>query len=167
MPPFADDCLVYREIRSPEDQVSLQKDLDALEQWSIQWGMLFNAKKCNIMTVSRSTTPLLKFYQIDNTILDNVDSCTYLGILLTSDMSWSSHISSCAKKANARLGFLRRNPDRLPPTAQTNGLRVISPFVDGIQLSTLGPPPGQRQDYPWGYTKKGSEMDKARLFIPI
>ena len=106
---FADDCLVYREIRSPEDQVSLQKDLDALEQWSIQWGMLFNAKKCNIMTVSRSTTPLLKFYQIDNTILDNVDSCTYLGILLTSDMSWSSHISSCAKKANARLGFLRRN----------------------------------------------------------
>ena len=40
--------------------------------------------------------PLLKFYQIDNTILDNVDSCTYLGILLTSDMSWSSHISSCA-----------------------------------------------------------------------
>ena len=54
-------------------------------------------------------TPLIKFYQIDNTILDNVDSCTYLGILLTSDMSWSSHISSCAKKANARLGFLRRN----------------------------------------------------------
>ena len=32
---FADDCLVYREIRSPEDQVSLQKYLDALEQWSI------------------------------------------------------------------------------------------------------------------------------------
>ena len=54
---FADDCLVYSEIRCPEDQVSLQKDLDALEQWSIQWGMLFNAKKCNIVTVSRSTPP--------------------------------------------------------------------------------------------------------------
>ena len=105
---FADDYLVYHEIRSPEDQVSLQKDLDALDQWSIQWGMLFDAKKCNIMTVSRSTT-LLKFYQIDNTILDNVDSCTYVGIILTSYMNWSSHISSCTKKANARLGFLRRN----------------------------------------------------------
>ena len=107
---FADDCLVYREIRSSEDQVSLQKDLDTLEQWSIQWGMLFNAKKCNIMTVSRSTTPLLKFYQIDNTILDNVDSCTYLGILLTSDMTVGQAIyHHASKKANARLGFLRRN----------------------------------------------------------
>ena len=59
--------------------------------------------------VQHPPPPLLKFYQIGNTILDTLDSCTYLGILLTSDMSWSSHSSSCAKKANTQLGFLRRN----------------------------------------------------------
>ena len=29
---FADDCLIYREIHNPEDQLALQKDLDILEQ---------------------------------------------------------------------------------------------------------------------------------------
>ena len=27
---FADDCLIYREIHNPEDQLALQKDLDIL-----------------------------------------------------------------------------------------------------------------------------------------
>ena len=41
---FADDCLVYREIHNLEDQIKLQEELNALECWSIQWGMHFNAK---------------------------------------------------------------------------------------------------------------------------
>ena len=39
---FADDCLLYREIHNPEDQLALQKDLDILEQWASKWGMQFN-----------------------------------------------------------------------------------------------------------------------------
>ncbi len=30
---FADDCLLYRVIRMMEDQIALQKDLDALVEW--------------------------------------------------------------------------------------------------------------------------------------
>ena len=70
---FADDCLVYRVINSIDDQLQLQKDLAALEKWSHQWGMHFNAKKCNVMTISRRK-PLDKFYQLNNTILDRVSS---------------------------------------------------------------------------------------------
>ena len=33
---FADDCLLYRRIKSPEDQVTLQKDLKSLQQWEDQ-----------------------------------------------------------------------------------------------------------------------------------
>ena len=49
---FADDCLVYREIKSRQDQNDLQKDLNLLESWGLTWGMRFNAAKCNIMRVS-------------------------------------------------------------------------------------------------------------------
>ena len=104
---FADDCLVYREIRSLQDQLQLQKDLDHLEQWSKQWGMAFNAKKCSVMTISRSQP--LKMYQLNNTILAQVDCCTYLGITISNQLSWTEQATACAKKANARLGFLRRN----------------------------------------------------------
>ena len=56
---FADDCLVYRDIRTIEDQIQLQRDLYALETWGTQWGMSFNADKCNIITIARQTTPRL------------------------------------------------------------------------------------------------------------
>ena len=105
---FADDCLVYREIHNLEDQIKLQEDLNALGRWSIQWGMHFNAKKCNTMTIARST-PLQKMYQLDNTILDQVSACTYLGVTISESLGWEEHVNTITPKANSRLGFLRRN----------------------------------------------------------
>ena len=40
---FADDCLLYREIKRLSDQEIIQKDLLALEKWAHDWGMKFNA----------------------------------------------------------------------------------------------------------------------------
>jgi hypothetical protein len=39
---FADDCLLYRRIRTTEDQAILQRDLDNLQQWENNWLMRFN-----------------------------------------------------------------------------------------------------------------------------
>ena len=36
---FADDCLLYRQIKSNEDHVLLQKDLTELEIWASRLGM--------------------------------------------------------------------------------------------------------------------------------
>ena len=52
---FADDCLLYRKIRSLQDQLQLQKNLKSLENWASTWGMKFNAIKCYKMTIHRST----------------------------------------------------------------------------------------------------------------
>ena len=56
---FADDCLIYREIHNPEDQLALQKDLDILEQWANKWGMQFNPSKCNILLIFLSGSLLI------------------------------------------------------------------------------------------------------------
>ena len=42
---FADDCLIYRNIKNKEDQIALQKYLNLLENWGNTWGMHFNAAK--------------------------------------------------------------------------------------------------------------------------
>ena len=42
---FADDSILYREIEQPEDHSILQKDLEALADWSSTWLMHFNIKK--------------------------------------------------------------------------------------------------------------------------
>ena len=36
---FADDCLIYRNKKNKQDQISLQKDLNMYENWANTWGM--------------------------------------------------------------------------------------------------------------------------------
>jgi len=43
---FADDCLIYREISSPDDSKQHQSDLDSLVKWSKTWHISFNTDKC-------------------------------------------------------------------------------------------------------------------------
>jgi len=46
--------------------------------------MKFNAKKCNIMSISRSETPRKRLY---DTVLGEVSCSTYLAVLLTTDIT--------------------------------------------------------------------------------
>ena len=49
---FVDDTKLCKEIRSPEDSNSLQRDLDSLQEWSNTWLLRFHPNKCKVMTVS-------------------------------------------------------------------------------------------------------------------
>ena len=66
---FADDCLMYRPIRSIADQFELQRDLSTLERWGDAWGMRLNASKCLIMQIHRSCSPLQHCYTLCNQVL--------------------------------------------------------------------------------------------------
>ena len=50
---FADDCVLYRNIHSPQDCLILQEGLTSLGQWEADWQMKFNAAKCHSMRVTR------------------------------------------------------------------------------------------------------------------
>ena len=118
---FADDCLVYREIKSSQDQNDLQKDLNLLETWGSTWGMRFNAAKCNIMRVSRKQTPIPYQYELSGQVLEEVKDAKYLWVTVSYDLEWTKHIDVITSKANSKLSFLRRNlkgcPEKLRETA--------------------------------------------------
>ena len=44
---FADDCVLYRNIHSLQDCLTLQEDLTSLGQWEADWQMKFNIAKCH------------------------------------------------------------------------------------------------------------------------
>ena len=106
---FADDCLIYRNIKTADDQKQLQDDLSKLEDWAHKWGMRFNATKCYLMIISRSKSPWKHNYTLDNHTLEQVSDNPYLGITISDNLKWHSHISKTTKKANSILGFIRRN----------------------------------------------------------
>ena len=52
---FADDSIVYREIRSPADHHILQTDIQKLTDWSNKWQMNFNTSKCHLLTITHNS----------------------------------------------------------------------------------------------------------------
>ena len=130
---FADDCLLYREIRTRDDHTTLQKDLDSLETWAQNWGMKFNAKKCYILSIRQKTS---HFYQLDGQILQQVQSNPYLGVTFNDNLKWNEHIAGIVKRANSTLGLLRRNlrfcPQKCRRTAYTSLIRSKLEYADVI-----------------------------------
>ena len=133
---FADDCLLYRPIRSLKDQITLQKDLLHLETWASNWGMRFNAKKCYLLSMKNR---LSHFYTLNNHILQSVPKNPYLGLTISSDLKWSTHISNICSKASSTLGFLRRNLRHCSTQCRKKRLHIISAVDIRIWRHYLGP----------------------------
>ena len=66
-----------------------------------------------------SGDPSSHFYQLCGEVLQKVSDAKYLGILISSDLSWDKHISDVAKRANNTLGLIRRNLRHCPRDAKT------------------------------------------------
>ena len=107
---FADDCVFYREIKNEEDTLKLQRDIDRLGSWARKWGMRFQPVKCNMMQLTNKRSSKIQAnYTLEGTVLENVEGIKYLGVTITNNLKWNTHISNVCTKANRTLGFLRRN----------------------------------------------------------
>ena len=107
---FADDCVCYREIKDTKDTLKLQKDIDQLGCWARKRGMRFQPVKCNMMQITRKRVRKIHASDtVDGTVLENVENIKYLGVTITNDLRWITHVSNVCTKANRTLSFLRRN----------------------------------------------------------
>ena len=111
---FADDCLLYRRVTSVDDQLELQNDLTRLEEWTLTWGIKFNLSKCTILSVSRSRTPLAKFYSLCGVLLSLANEAKYLGVSLSWDMEWAKHIQQVTNSCSSTIALLHRNLSGCP-----------------------------------------------------
>lgn len=110
---FADDCVIFREITSPQDITTLQADLNNVCNWCNLWRMELNINKCKFMRISRSNS-YLPVYHLNNISLETTNSYKYLGVHITSNLTWNKHIEYITNQANRLLGYLRRNFSRAP-----------------------------------------------------
>ena len=107
---FADDCVCYHEIKDEEDTMKLQRDIDRLGSWARKWALRFQPVKRNTMQLTRKWIKKIHaLYTLEGTNLENVESIKYLGVTITSDWRWNTHVSNVCTKANRTLGFPRRN----------------------------------------------------------
>ena len=60
------------------------------------------------MTIGRGKT-ISHMYELCGIFLQGVSQEKYLGVLISSDLSWATHIQNVASSANLKLGFMKRN----------------------------------------------------------
>jgi hypothetical protein len=105
---YADDTLIYKKIHDDHDRIALQEDLNAIDRWCKMWQLQLNVKKCCVMRISRGHEIYQSDYFLGGDSLKFENNYKYLGLNITSAMSWRAHIQKMVGKANSRLNFVQR-----------------------------------------------------------
>ena len=106
---FADDTAVYLTVGGSDDGTVLQTDLDRLSVWESQWDMEFNPSKFQVVRVTTAKEVINTVYTLHGQILEVVTCARYLGVDISSGLTWNSHIDRITGNANRTLGYIRRN----------------------------------------------------------
>ena len=86
--------------------------------------MRFQRVKCNIMQITRK-----RIKKINASF--SLEKIKYLGVTITNDLKWNTHISNICTKANRTLGFLRRNLPACPRDVKESAYRgLVRPILE-------------------------------------
>ena len=97
---YADDlCLIAK------DGKDLQLALNSLEKFCDSNNLVVNTMKSKLVIFHKGRLPKENIYY-KQSLLERVNEFSYLGITLSSQLSFSSHLQTLVMKANTRIGIL-------------------------------------------------------------
>lgn len=96
--------------------------------------MSLNTSKCAKMTITRKKQVHNYTYKINGAAISHVNEYKYLGVVFSSNLSWSSHIGHLVSKASKRLWLLRNRlkhcTTKTKLTAYTALVRPLLEYAD-------------------------------------
>ena len=126
---FADDTKMGRVINSDSDFEHLQRDLDTLHEWSVDWQMNFNTDKCKVLQIGKTNTNVK--YKLGNTEIENSVCEKDLGVFVSNDLKPRKQCISVRNKANRILGFISRSvSNRTADVILKLYLALVRPHMD-------------------------------------
>ena len=98
--------------------------------------MSFNADKCFTLHITRKRKTVEYNYMLHDHKLKETTDSKYLGVIISNDLSWATHIRNISAKANRTIGVLRRNihscPKVVKAAAYTTLVRPSIEYVSAI-----------------------------------
>jgi hypothetical protein len=106
---FADDtCLFITVDNRAEAAALVTVDLHGISTWANTWLVDFSAGKTKEMVISNKENldqhPPIEF---NEHIIDKVDTHKHLGVTLSGDLRWSSHIDTLVRSSSRKLDLMR------------------------------------------------------------
>jgi hypothetical protein len=112
---FADDAKLYTRVDVIQPSVSLQQSLDRLSAWAESWQLSINISKCSAISLGNKRSLLCsRSYFINGILLPSSTRVVDLGVTISNDLSFHTHINNIVAKAHQRIstffrGFVSRN----------------------------------------------------------
>ena len=143
---FADDVALLNKFKNNNIlENEINRDLETLNEWAEKWNMDFNPAKTKMVIFSNKKLKSKPKIQLKGEHIEQVSSHKHLGVFLSQDMKWTTHIDYSVKKVKKKLGLLRGqsrnllNRQKLIFTKQSPDqcLNMVQPYSIIVQLATV------------------------------
>ena len=104
---FADDTKCLHVAKTNADFTTIQEDLNVACNWSKECCLSFNCSKSAVLHFWCHHENPVK-YSLNNIYIEARDSIKDLGIIITSELSWTGHCNMITSRAYKQLGLIRR-----------------------------------------------------------
>ncbi|KAH9633748.1 hypothetical protein HF086_011047 [Spodoptera exigua] len=118
-------------VETSADCEALQRDIDAVGDWSSENRLPFNIEKCKTISFSRKRQLINAAYTLSDAALQRVSDIRDLGLQLDSRLNFHDHVTAICKKANKMLGFVMRT------SSEFNNLGVATVLYNAYIRSKL------------------------------
>ena len=123
---YADDILLYKPVNCEMDSHHLQNDIDTILQWISSRGLSPNQSKTKLLIITRSRQPMSVHLEVAGHQILPSPTVKYLGVILSSNLTWSDHINTTCKAAKRQIGLVYRQLHLAPPEVR---LKVINSTI--------------------------------------
>ena len=110
---YADDSKIIQEIKDESSAESLQRAIDSVTNWTKEWLMKLNSNKCKVMYFGNKNVYYVYFTDDLSTEirikLETSECDRDLGVFVSSDLKWTTHVSNIASRAYKVQGMLVKN----------------------------------------------------------
>ena len=104
---YVDDRTVF-EICNPASASVLQQSAPIIANWYVDNGMRFNTMKTTEIIRCCLDQVVVPYINIDGAAIERVSQIKVLGVTLSSDLSWNSHVDGIVSKARKRVFLIYR-----------------------------------------------------------
>ena len=106
---YTDDIAIYTSHRNPRYlEAHLQKQVDVLEDWCEDWFIKLNAKKTQLMIITRQNSRKMIPITVRNNQVEIQDLAVLLGTTIDRTMNLKPHITNLINKTAPRIEKMRQ-----------------------------------------------------------
>ena len=105
---YADDAVIWKRGRNFSYIINqIQKDVQVLEQWGVDWGFKFSIQKSKVMYFTRKKVPGNLKIMLYNQPLERGEKFKYLGVWFDDKLLWKFHIEYMETKCKKVFNLMR------------------------------------------------------------